>query len=495
MNIRVSQNIPVNSNNKYVSAPSTNNKGANSAVYAPKNNISDTFTKQTAPKKVSFNGIFFNTTRKNKNNEDIVIALNGLPTKYAIDLSSGVKKVMGCDIPASNFKNVMTPSEFKELLPTLKTENFISSSENQESGVYNVDVDYQSTFSSGEENIFDILDNVAIYANNLYEKTGKDFVFSITDRDSLEGLQHALRLFGSEPRKYEHVKLLPGIKMSFAHEAPTSSIGYENSDILIYGINPYSDNIIDFVDTTIEKRKQMIVNFIKQVNNLYPEFRYRVCEFAKQNSIKYKKGYGVSNLYWRAREYAETKGDTEIKGVKMVPDDIIRESDAILKELGEVFVGSNKKIKAGSNIIHDNEVNKTIKDVFNEYSTHYDEEEEKVVSSAENLYNDMITSLSSEKEQPILALASPYYVSHYYEKSNSDDFENVIHFVKKLQEDSKGMLVAFETVAPGYDLDKYLSKPEVKKFNDYMKKHTDLHEVGGSFATREKLPYNQTHNW
>ena len=41
--------------------------------------------------------------------------------------------------------------------------------------------------------------------------------------------------------------------------------------------------------------------------------------FAQQNRIKYKKDFCVSNLYWRAREYAETKGDTAIKGISMVP--------------------------------------------------------------------------------------------------------------------------------------------------------------------------------
>ena len=491
MEIRVSQNFP---NNQYKKS-----NGQNTSILRS-SGVCDTFykTANTNEKNISFSGLFSKILGKKTELPDSKFKAGDIPGEFASSLSSGIKRVMDCNIPAQNFNCIMTPDELRKILPNLKQENFLSTAKNQESGVYCVDLDYQTSFSSGNENIFDILDNVAHYANNYYEKHGKDFIFALTDRDSIEGLQHALRIIGLNPEKFKHVKIVPGIKMSFAHEAPNSNIGYENSDMLIYGINPFSENIIDFVETTVQKRKNMTINFIKQVNELYPEFAYSVLEFAQQNRIKYKKGFCVSNLYWRAREYAETKGDTAIKGISMVPKEILAEAEEILNELDQVFLGSNQGgfSALGSEIIKDEEVNKSIKEVFSKYSTHYDDETGRVVSEAENLYDEMIDCLSKEPQKPVLALAAPYYFSHYYEAKDPDTFDKVVSFIENLKEKSNDMLMAFESVAPSYDidsnlvtksgklLDKYTGNHKINLFNDYIRNNTGLFEVGGSFANR-----------
>lgn len=491
MEIRVSQNFP---NNQYKKS-----NGQNTSILRS-SGVCDTFykTANTNEKNISFSGLFSKILGKKTELPDSKFKAGDIPREFASELSSGIKRVMDCNIPAQNFNCIMTPDELREILPNLTQDNFLATTKNQDNGVYCVDLDYQTSFSSGNENIFDILDNVAQYANKYYEKNGKDFIFAITDRDSIEGLQHALRIIGLNPEKFKHVKIVPGIKMSFAHEAPNSNIGYENSDMLIYGINPFSENIIDFVETTVQKRKNMTINFIKQVNELYPEFAYSVLEFAQQNRIKYKKGFCVSNLYWRAREYAETKGDTAIKGISMVPKEILAEAEEILNELDQVFLGSNQGgfSALGSEIIKDEEVNKSIKEVFSKYSTHYDDETGRVVSEAENLYDEMIDCLSKEPQKPVLAIAAPYYFSHYYEARDPNTFDKVVSFIENLQDKSNDMLLAFESVAPSYDidsnlvtksgklLDKYTGNHKINLFNDYIRNNTGLFEVGGSFANR-----------
>ena len=491
MEIRVSQNFP---NNQYKKS-----NGQNTSILRS-SGVCDTFykTANTNEKNISFSGLFSKILGKKTELPDSKFKAGDIPSEFASELSSGIKRVMDCNIPAQNFNCIMTPDELREILPNLTQDNFLATTKNQDNGVYCVDLDYQTSFSSGNENIFDILDNVAHYANNYYEKHGKDFIFALTDRDSIEGLQHALRIIGLNPDKFRHVKFVPGIKMSFAHEAPNSNIGYENSDMLIYGINPFSENVIDFVETTVQKRKNMTINFIRQVNELYPEFAYSVLEFAQQNRIKYKKGFCVSNLYWRAREYAETKGDTAIKGISMVPKEILAEAEEILNELDQVFLGSNQGgfSALGSEIIKDEEVNKSIKEVFSKYSTHYDDETGRVVSEAENLYDEMIDCLSKEPQKPVLALAAPYYFSHYYEAKDPDTFDKVVSFIENLKEKSNDMLMAFESVAPSYDidsnlvtksgklLDKYTGNHKINLFNDYIRNNTGLFEVGGSFANR-----------
>lgn len=406
------------------------------------------------------------------------------PSRFARDLSIGIKSFFEKEIPAQNLSSIMTPDEFRELLPSLNQENFMSSKRNRDSGVYCIDLDYHCNYSNGKESIFEILDNIAQYADEYFEKTGKMFVFALTDRDSLDGVRHAIRIIGENPEKFKHLKFLPAIKLTYAHEAPTSQINYENSEMLVYGINPFSENVDKFVENNIAKRKKMVVDFIRQVNHLYPEFAYRVIEFAEQNRLKYKKDFTVSNLYWRAREYAETKGDTAIKSINLVPQEIIDEAENILNNLDEIYVGSEKSpfSALGSQIIKDSDVNKSIKEVFHDFSTHVDESQGKVVSSAENLYDEMIDCFCLEPHTPVLALCAPFYLSHYYEKRNSTEFPNVVEFIYDLKERSAGMLMAFESVVPAYDLDSNMTPEIIKNFNNYMREHTDLYEVGGSFA-------------
>ncbi len=407
---------------------------------------------------------------------------NYSPSEYASDLSKGIKDIMEKDIAPKNLTGIMTPDEFREHLANFKEKDFnINNPE-----TYSADLDYQSNFSSGEENVFDILDKAAAYAQNYHKRTGKDFIFALTDRDSIEGIQHAIRIIGENPGKYKHLKLIPGIKLSFAHTAPTSIIGYENSDMLVYGLNPYSQNLIDYIEQTIQKRKEMTLNFIKDVNTLYPEFAYNIIEFAEQNNLKYMKNYAVSNLYWRAREYAETKGDTAIKGLSIVPDEIVKQAENILDNLNQVYLGSGESTYSalGTNIITDSELNKTIEKVFEKYSTHYDKSQNKVVSAAENLYTDMISRFHGERYKPIMAIASPYYFSHYFEKRGTQTYDNVVEFFTKLQDKSDGMLAGFESAAPGYKNDENLSYETINNFNKIIREKTNLKEVGGSLMNK-----------
>ncbi len=441
-------------------------------------------------KNISFSGFFpfpIFTHRTNKTQTSPIEEKN--VSEFAQNISTGIKDIEGLDIPAKNFRGIMSPAELRELLPSLKAQNFVSSRDNQESGIYYVDLDYQSNFSNGKENIYDILDNVAIFANRYYDKHGKDFVFALTDRDSIESLQHVVRIIGENPDRFEHVKFVPGLKLSFAHEAPESKLKYENSEMLVYGVNPYSQNVIDFLDSTINNRKKMCIDFIRQVRKLYPEFSYNIREFAEQNKLKYKDDYAVSNLYWRAREYAERKGGSDIGG-ELPPEQILRDADNILDNLEKLLLGSDLGFYSGidSEITSNNKVNKDIEEVFEYYSTHYDEKQGKVVSFAENLYDDMINTFANEPQKPVLAISAPYYFCHYFGENKSKltvtTLDKVVNCFKELQSRSQGMLCAFESETPSYDLDIILGRNTINAFNDYMRENTEFYEVGGSFAKR-----------
>ena len=412
---------------------------------------------------------------------------------FSRDLSTSIKEATGKRIPPENLVSIMSPTEFREILPTLKSDNFLKTKANVANGVYCADLDYQSNFSSGKNCVYDILDRVAKQAdeyvriqkeNGIPEDEIKPFYFALSDRDVIDGIQRAIIYIGSEPEKYKNIKFIPTIKLTYAHPADTSALGYENSDMLVYGINPFSENLTSYLDNIIEKRKEMILEFITEIYKLYPSLGYDIDEFSKQNEIKYLRSFAVSNLYWRVREYAEGKGDTIIKGLKMEPEAIMKSTSSIFRNLGNVNVGSQRDPLIdpfSSSITKDLEFNKTIKGTFTKYSTHFDEEKKKTTSAAENLYEDMIACLSKEKEKPVLALSAPIYLAHYFEQKESKTFENVVKYINTIIEASNGMLCAFESITPQYGIDSGLNSKKIKLFNNYIRNNTTLYEVGGSF--------------
>lgn len=402
-------------------------------------------------------------------------------TDFHKEIAQGLTNKWGKVIPPQNLTSIVSPAEVKEILPTLKEENFSFSNEGYNDGTYFIDLDNDSSFSNGKYSLTELLDKVAIFADKYYEKNKKEFIFALTDRDSVESTQQAIRIIAEEPERFKHLKFIPAVKLTFAHEAPTSNIGYENSEMLAYGINPFSENVVNFVNNSIEKRYKMILEFIRKVSSLYPDFAYNITEFVEQNRLKYSKNYTISNLYWRAREYAETKGGTVIKGSKINQEQVVKSAHAIINELDQVYTASRNRQTKSTFVNEDEQFNRSIQNVFDEYSTHKDEEKGKVVSSAENLYDDMIECFSKEHEKPAIAFSAPYYLSHYFEKEPRTDFKNVVKFLEELKEKSKGMLVAFETVVPRYAIDKDLQPKKLEEFNNYIRKNSSLYEVGGSF--------------
>ncbi len=408
MDIRISNNFPY----KAVARKERQLRGINERK-------ADSIEISVKNKPLSFKKNFFSSLFYLKDEEIPKYKEAGPPSDFAIELHKNAEKTTMKKIPAENFTGIMSPDEFRELLPSLKEENFISSKKNRKSGVYYVDLDYRSSYTGGEQNIFNILDDVAVYADKYYNETGKKFIFALTDRDFIRSLQHMVEVIGSNPEKYKNVKFLPAIKLSFAQKTPSSELGYETSEIIAYGVNPYSDNLIDFVQNTIQKIEKRVLELL---NQLYPEFAYNIIE-----------------------DFDNTKfGSIENAAVLL-----------------------NSYLTTG--------------EFFAKYSIPFDESKGKVFSVPENSYEDIIKCLSREPQKPVIALSAPFYLANYFDGTPSKTFEEVVSYVKKLQENSNGMLIAFESVAPMYESDANLTPEIIKNFNDYMRKNTNLYEVGGSF--------------
>ena len=479
MTIKVSQTFPIHQQITKANTFTTKTKPMECDTF----NVS--FSAQK--KKVSFFQKLFGSSYDIASQTSSEIIPERPATDFETELSKGIEKHLERSIPAQSLQSIMSPTEFKRFIsnPFMKEENFKCSPHNISQNVYIADLDYATNYSNGKENIIDILDKVATFANEHFADTQNPFVFAIADRDSIEGVQHAVRIIGENPEKFKNVKFVPAIKLSFAHEAPKSQIGFENSEVIVYGINPFDDKLVDFVQDLTKRRKGMVLDFIREVNAMYPEFSYNILEFVEQNRLKFDSDYTVSNLYWRAREYAETKGDTALRGTRLVPEKILQDAAKTLDSLEVIHRGSDQKgnPRYATSIDNDSPLNKSIKGVFDKYSTHEVGVDE-IDSTAESIFEKMVEVLSKDKgsNKPVMAIASPLYLTHYFEEENAKEFPNVVKFIEKLRLKSNGMLVAYESLAPNYQIDGNITKEEIEKFNAYLREHTDFHEVGGSFA-------------
>ena len=102
---------------------------------------------------------------------------------------------------------------------------------------------------------------------------------------------------------------------------------------------------------------------------------------------------------------------------------IKKDADGIIQELDRIYRGSDERSipRYSSSLIDENsDLNRDIRTVFSTFSTHEEKEDGKVTSSAESLYDEMVDCLSkTEGTKPIMAISSPFYLSHYFEKRNT----------------------------------------------------------------------------
>lgn len=419
-----------------------------------------------------------------KETNEIKPYTNNPATDFQIELSKDIKTHFNRDIPPQNFENIMTLDEFKEILPNLKQENFLFNGNYEENTLYSIDLNNSTIFSNKkDETIKELLDKIEIQAKKYYDATGKKFIIALTDKDNIHGNRQAIRIIGENPKDYSHFKLLPSAKFSFIHKAPTSKKGYENSEILAYGINPFSKNITSFLDNLISKRKEMAESFIDELNELYPNLGYDVNEFVSDYSLLFQKDFTVSNLYWRVREYAENKGGNEIRSVETDSTKIYKDANSILDNLGTIITLPNEKIGAVGEKFStsDDSLNKSIKELFYKYSTRENEKGE-IISNDAITSEELFECLKKEEEAPVLAFASPYYLTNYFEEENNPNgYENVMDFMQELINNSKGLITAFESISPAYFADKNIKFDNIENFNDTIRENLNLYEVGGTF--------------
>ena len=428
--------------------------------------------------------------------------------EYTKKLARDLSEFMDEPVKPSSLSCVLTPTQIKEILPTLKEENFDCTGKMKDAD-YFIDLDYESNFSKGPKCIAQIMSEVAEYADE-YSKAhnGEKFTFALSDRDSLAGVRQALSMIAEEPEKYENLQFIPAVKLSFSHEAPTSPLGYENSAVIVYGINPFSQRISSLIDTLIANRQQMLLEFIGEIADRYPQFSYDIAEFAKQNDIYYNRDFTVSNLYRRALQYLVSKTEESLGDeTEIIPTDdqkfeeAVAAADELLANMSAIISASSEKpVRKETVRKEETPIIKNINETFSKNITH-ENEDGILVSPAENLYPQIINRLKTPNgDQPVIAIETPYYLTDYFgETGENGEYPLVSDFLKKLQEESNGMLQGLGTTGPKYMKDSEYTEPtskrfpkgkrkEVEKFNEYIFANLkNMYPVGGSFDRAYEL--------
>lgn len=356
---------------------------------------------------------------------------------YLKKLASDLSKELNKPVSADKLSSIMTKEEILEELPKLSEQNYIATKENIENGIFQADLHSHSLHSDGKASVQTILNDAADYADKLNAKTGKKFIFALTDHDKIDGVKEALKIIAENPEKYKNVKFIPAAELSFIIPCEEGSDRYKkyknNSqypELLIYGINPFSENTDKFFNEVYSKRIKKIDDMTTFINKSFSEYPFSKESFDdfKKYSWMYTQNFGLINHM--NEMYSQFVG-------KMLPK---MEEDFIFPKF------------------------KNIAEVHSEY---------------EKNFNDVVNY--AEKENAVLGFAHPAYTVQNFRE------ENQLKNMQYLVNNSKGTLKLSEKYHQAYIIGRDISsKADLDEYNKVLDK-LNLINIGGRDNHKVKL--------
>ena len=357
----------------------------------------------------------------------------GRITPFAKEVAASMSKAYHGKIPASSLSCLMSGDELLKELPKLSKSNYECTPQNMANGVFKVDLHSHSNYSDGEGYVKNILEDAAEYADELYKKTKQKFIFALTDHDTVEGLKEALNIISYNPSRYKNLRFVPGIEVSFAHSAPKSNNECEMSELLVYGVNPYSENITKFLKNIKQKRIDMINIFIADAKKIYPLTNFSFDEFS--NCYDFKKYGNLMNIHWRVFHYTQTKHAVTCANSKFHSD-----INSQYKNIMQDFKGASvDTLKQNGKIPHNINDFHALDKLLKKYAPHF--ENGKLIASSENTFEEVIDAFKDEKNV-FMAFAHPGYFSNHV--------TNPSESLKYFTQNSQGLIKASESYHQAY---------------------------------------------
>lgn len=358
---------------------------------------------------------------------------------YKTRLLRGIEKEMHIKIDKSKLAGIVDKKELLRLLKNLKEENFVASKENIASGIFCADLHSHTWRSDGWGIVENIMNEAAEYADNLYNKTGKKFLFSITDHDTIEGTKEAIKLIVSNPEKYKNIKFVPGVELSFIQNTDS---GFEGAELLVHCIDPFSKKLNSFINQLQNKRAKMIEKTISELKKHFGDS----C-FAKEDMdefyLKRPNENFVYNLHLRVLNYAQVKNKVNELALNNNLDSSILYQDLMSKwRVGKndkslnnflrflSLNGYDSTIPENSNIIEE-----ICKNNFPKI------ENGKIIAPSENTYEDIVEFFSKD-DDVVVGFAHPAFT-----------FKSFLNYQKRIGEmieKSKGVIKTTEKYHQSY---------------------------------------------
>lgn len=352
---------------------------------------------------------------------------------FAKKLAHSISTATGQKIAPENFACIMSGDELLKTLPKLNKKSYEASPQNMKNGFFKADLHSYSNYSAGNGLVKNLLEDAAEYADFLYKKTKQKFIFALTDQDTLEGVKEALEIIGANPNRYKNLQFVPAMKVSFVHPTPKSSNPCEASELLVYGIDPYSKKINDFLNNTKEKRTQMINNFINDATKTCPLTEFSFKEFS--NFYDYEKFGNLANIHWRVNHYVQTKHAITNLAARTHEDPNFL-YQKIMQENKGASVG---QLQSLGKLPYDIKESPELHSLLKKYEPHI--ENNKISAQSENSFDEVIDAFQNEKNV-FMAFAHPAFLDNLVK----NPYEELQYFIKH----SKGLIKASESFYQKY---------------------------------------------
>ena len=349
------------------------------------------------------------------------------------DLIGQIKKSMelelGEKVERRALSCVVNKKQLMKMLAGLSEENYVASKENIEKGIFRADLHSHTWFSDGWGRVEDIMNEAAEYADKLHSKTGKKFLFSITDHDGVEGAKEALRLIVKNPQKYKNLAFVPGVEMSFVQQIEGDK--FEGAEVLAHCINPYSEILNAFLDNLHFSRERMINNMIDGANRQFGEKCFSREEMGEYYLKRPNENFAY-NLHYRVLNYLQVKNLIN----KMARENNLDANQLYLQYMKQWKTGKN--FKSVDNFIEFLKQNGTLAQkpadndsIFELCKSSFPKiEDNRVVAPAESTFEDLI-GLFSEDKNAVLGFAHPVFTFKSF-KNRESAIADLISKSKKL---------------------------------------------------------------
>lgn len=384
-------------------------------------------------------------------------------TPYTKMMAKALSEYLNTPIKPKQLKSVISGKELLNELGTLKKENYIASVENIRNGIFRADLHSHSNFSDGKGDVKTILGQVAEYADHVKQKTGKNFIYALTDHDTTEGVKEALTIIARAPEKFKNVKFVTGAEMSFAIKSDKTTNPYETIEVLVYGFNPFDKKIDNHIHNLQNTRKNQAKEYIEDLKQRfgYADFSYE--EYTDVFNINPK--CMLANNQWSVHHYGQTKNAVAGLAISQGKDksetykSIMSQTSSRRKDLGYL----REKGLVPQNYGEDSNITDLCR---NKYSPH--DTNQGLEYAGENKYETLI-DIFGKNEDTFFGLAHPYYIT----ERNSNPHNVINELIQK----SKGYLKATESFHQAYN--NKLNMTDVEDFNKKIVRNNKFSELGG----------------